>query len=121
MPVRHTSKQELKVPKCRGSILRWYNSDIRKEGRLCAYHRGGSPRWTKVVYRPKIANCVMVTFLKILIFVVLALASIGWLADRRAAANRSGVTPELSVRIYFPIVTSIILSVLLTLILRLFG
>jgi hypothetical protein len=77
----------------------------------------------------------MVTFLKIFIVVVLALAFIGWLADRRAAANRSGVTPGLSflpgdikydspngnVRIYFPIVTSIVLSVLLTLILRLFG
>jgi hypothetical protein len=77
----------------------------------------------------------MVTFLKIFIVVVLALAFIGWLADRRVAANRSGVTPGLSflpgdikyespkgnVRIYFPIVTSIVLSVLLTLILRLFG
>jgi Protein of unknown function (DUF2905) len=77
----------------------------------------------------------MVTFLKIFIVVVLALAFIGWLADRRRAANRPNVTPGLSflpgdikyespngnVRIYFPIVTSIVLSVLLTLILRLFG
>jgi len=77
----------------------------------------------------------MDTFLKIFIVMVLALAFIGWLADRRAAANKPGVTPGLSflpgdikyessngnVRVYFPIVTSIILSVMLTLILRLFG
>jgi Protein of unknown function (DUF2905) len=74
----------------------------------------------------------MYTFLKIFIVVVLALALIGWLAERRAATNRSDVTPGLSflpadikyespnghVRIYFPIVTSIVLSVLLSLILR---
>jgi hypothetical protein len=48
MPARHILEQELKVPKYRGSILRWYNSDIRKEGERSAYHRGGSPRWTKV-------------------------------------------------------------------------
>jgi hypothetical protein len=38
----------------------------------------------------------MDTFLKISIVMVLALAFIGWLADRRAAANRSNVTPGLS-------------------------
>jgi hypothetical protein len=77
----------------------------------------------------------MDTFLKIFVVMVLALAVIGWLADRRAAAKRSDVTPGLSllpgdikyeslngnVRIYFPIVTSIVLSVVLTLILRLFS
>ena len=77
----------------------------------------------------------MDTFLKIFIVTVLALAVIGWLADRRAAANRPDVTPGLSflpgdikyespngnVRVYFPIVTSIVLSVVLTLILRLFS
>jgi hypothetical protein len=77
----------------------------------------------------------MGTFLKIFIALVIVLAFIGWLADRRAAANRPNVTPGLSflpgdikyqspngnVRIYFPIVTSIVLSVLLTLILRFFG
>jgi Protein of unknown function (DUF2905) len=82
-----------------------------------------------------IANSVMDTFLKIFIVTVLALAFIGWLADRRAAANRSGVTPGLSllprdikyespngnVRVYFPIVTSIVISVVLTLIVRFFG
>jgi Protein of unknown function (DUF2905) len=77
----------------------------------------------------------MYTFLKVFIVVVIVLAFIGWLADRRAAANRPNVTPGLSflpgdlkyqspngnVRIYFPIVTSIVLSVLLTLILRFFS
>jgi hypothetical protein len=76
---------------------------------------------------------MMDTFLKIFIVTVLTLAFIGWLADRRAATWRS--TPGLSllpgdvkyesqngkVRVYFPIVTSIVLSVLLTLILRFFG
>jgi hypothetical protein len=75
------------------------------------------------------------TFLKIFIVTVLALAFIGWLAERRAAAHKPNVTPGLSflpgdikyesrngnVRVYFPIVTSIVLSVLLTLILRLFS
>ena len=77
----------------------------------------------------------MDTFLKIFIVMMLALAFIGWLADRRAAANRPDVTPGLSllpgdfkyesangnVRVYFPIVTSIALSVVLTLILRVFS
>ena len=76
----------------------------------------------------------MDTFLTIFIVTVLALAFIGWLADRRAAAEKPNVTPGLSflpgdikyespngnVRVYFPIVTSIVLSVL-TLILRLFS
>ena len=74
----------------------------------------------------------MYTLLKIFVVLVLARAFVGWLADRRAAARRPDVTPGLSfllgdfkyespngnVRIYFPIVTSIVLSVLLTLILR---
>jgi Protein of unknown function (DUF2905) len=65
----------------------------------------------------------------------LVLAFIGWLADRRADARRSDVTPGLSllpgdikyespsgnIRVYFPIVTSIVLSVVLTIILRFFG
>ena len=77
----------------------------------------------------------MDTFLKIFIVTILALAVVGWLADRRAAAQRSDVTPGLSllpgdikyespngnVRVYFPIVTSLVLSVVLTLILGLFG
>ena len=77
----------------------------------------------------------MGTFLKIFIVLVIVLAFIGWLADRRAAANKPNVTPGLSflpgdikyqspngnVRIYFPILTSIVLSVLLTLILRFFS
>ena len=77
----------------------------------------------------------MDTFLKIFIVTVLALAIIGWLADRRAAAQKGDVTPGVSflpgdikyesprgnVRIYFPIVTSIVLSIVLTLILNLSG
>jgi hypothetical protein len=77
----------------------------------------------------------MDTFLKIFIVVMLALAFIGWLADRRAAANKSGVTPGLSllpgdikyessngnVRVYFPIVTSVVLSVVLTLLFCIFS
>jgi hypothetical protein len=76
----------------------------------------------------------MDTFLKIFIVMMLALACIGWFADRRAT-KRSDVTPGLSllpgdikyespngnVRIYFPIVTSIVISVVLTLILRFFS
>ena len=38
----------------------------------------------------------MTIFLKIFIAVLLALAFVGWLADRRAAANRPDVTPGLS-------------------------
>ena len=82
-----------------------------------------------------IANSVMDTFLKIFIVTLLALAFVGWLADRRAATRRSDVTPELSllpgdikyespngnVRVYLPLVTSIVLSVVLTLILRVFS
>jgi hypothetical protein len=82
-----------------------------------------------------IGTNVMGTFLKIFVAMVLALACVGWLADQRAAAKRPNVTPGLSllpgdvkyespngnVRIYFPIVTSIVLSVVLTLILRLFS
>ena len=77
----------------------------------------------------------MGTFIEIFVVMLLALAFIGWLADRRAATQKSDVTPGLSllpgdikyespnghVRVYFPIVTSIVLSILLTLILRLFA
>jgi len=38
----------------------------------------------------------MVGFIKIFVVVVLALALIGWLADRRAAASKPDVTPGLS-------------------------
>ena len=67
-------------------------------------------------------------FFEIFIVVLVALAFIGWLADRRAAAKRPDTTPALSllpgdvkyespngnVRVYFPIMTSIVISVLLT-------
>jgi hypothetical protein len=114
--------------------------------------------------RPTLVNCVMYTFLKIFIVVVLALAVIDWLADRdrradttipnarpgwallssdikiarSAIANENPIgtvppgqsflpgdikyeSPNGNVRIYFPIVTSIVLSVLFTLILRFIG
>ncbi len=77
----------------------------------------------------------MSTFIAIFIGVVLAFALVGWLADRRASANRTEGAPGFSllpgdfkyespsgnVRVYFPIMTSIVLSVVLTLILRMFG
>ena len=77
----------------------------------------------------------MSTFIAIFIGLVLALALVGWLADRRADARKGDVTPGLSllpgdlkyespsgnVRIYFPIATSIVLSIVATLILRLFS
>ena len=77
----------------------------------------------------------MSTFLAVFIGVALALALVGWLADRRADAPKSTVTPGLSllpgdfkyespngnVRIYFPIATSIVLSIVVTLILRFFS
>jgi Protein of unknown function (DUF2905) len=77
----------------------------------------------------------MNSLLGIFTIILLSLALIGWLADRRAADREPGVTPGLSllpgdikyessdgkVRIYFPIVTSIILSLMLSVILRLFG
>jgi hypothetical protein len=77
----------------------------------------------------------MNSLLGIFTIILLSLALIGWLADRRAADKEPGVTPGLSllpgdfkyespsgkVRIYFPIVTSIILSLMLSVILRLLG
>jgi hypothetical protein len=77
----------------------------------------------------------MDTFLKIFIVILLSLACIGWLADHWTGANSSNVTSRLSllpgdikyespngnVRVYFPIVTSIVLSVVLTLFLRFFN
>jgi hypothetical protein len=76
----------------------------------------------------------MYTFLKIFIVVVVALALIDWLADRDRRTDTtipnakpgwallSGdikyESPNGNVRIYFPIVTAIILSILFTLILR---
>jgi hypothetical protein len=78
----------------------------------------------------------MSTFIATFIGVILGFALIGWLADRlRASTSRAEVTHELSllpgdfkyespsgnVRVYFPIATSIVLSVVITLILRLFS
>jgi hypothetical protein len=77
----------------------------------------------------------MNTFLGIFVAVLLAFALVGWLSDQRATTKRSDVGPKFSllpgdikyesqngrVRVYFPIMTSIVLSVLLTLIVRLFN
>ena len=77
----------------------------------------------------------MSTFIAVFIGVVLGLALIGWFLDRRADARRNNVTPGLSllpgdikyespdgnVRIYFPIVTSIVVSIVVTLMLRFFS
>jgi Protein of unknown function (DUF2905) len=77
----------------------------------------------------------MNSLLVIFAIILGSLALIGWLADRRAADKDPGVTPGLSllpgdlkyessdgkIRIYFPIVTSIILSLMLSVILRFFG
>ncbi len=68
-------------------------------------------------------------------FIPIFIALVGWLADRCAPASRTEATPGLSllpgdfkyespsgnVRVYFPIMTSLVLSVVLTLILRMFG
>src|SRR6516164_887860 len=86
----------------------------------------------------------MYTFLKIFVVVLLALALLDWLADRdrRASASIPSATPGWTllssdikfaspptvnenpngnVPLYFPIVTSIVLSFLFTLILNLLG
>jgi hypothetical protein len=77
----------------------------------------------------------MSTFIAVFIGVVLGLALIGWFLDRRADARRNNVNPGLSllpgdikyespdgnVRIYFPIVTSIVVSIVVTLMLRFFS
>ncbi|MCB1484657.1 MAG: DUF2905 domain-containing protein [Hyphomicrobiaceae bacterium] len=77
----------------------------------------------------------MRTFFGIFIVTVAALALIGWLADRREDTNNPDITSGLSflpgdfkyetpngnVKIYFPLSASIVVSILLALILRLFG
>ena len=77
----------------------------------------------------------MFTFFAIFVGIALALALVGWLADRRADARGGNVTPSLSLlpgdfkyespngnaRIYFPIATSIVLSIVATLVLRFFS
>ncbi|HRK18448.1 MAG TPA: DUF2905 domain-containing protein [Hyphomicrobiaceae bacterium] len=74
-------------------------------------------------------------FLLIFIGVMLALALVGFMADKRAEAGDPDCTPGLTllpgdikyesgdgrVRIYFPIVTSIVASIVLTILLRLLG
>jgi Protein of unknown function (DUF2905) len=74
-------------------------------------------------------------FLTLLIGAILALALVGYLADQRAKSGDTTVTPGLAllpgdikyespsgnVRVYFPITTSIVLSIILSLAMRFFS
>lgn len=73
-------------------------------------------------------------FLSLLLGVLVALTLVGWLADKRASNGDPAVTPGLSllpgdikyespngnVKVYFPITTSIVASIVLSLVLWLF-
>lgn len=73
-------------------------------------------------------------FLTLLLGVLVALTLVGWLADRRANSGDPAVTPGLSllpgdikyespsgnVKVYLPITTSIVASIVLSLVLWLF-
>lgn len=73
-------------------------------------------------------------FLTLLVVSIAVLAGIGHLADKRAASGDTKVTPGLSllpgdikyesqdgrVKVYFPVVTSIVLSIVLSLVMRFF-
>lgn len=77
----------------------------------------------------------MSLFLTLVVATLAALMLIGWVADKRADAGDANVTPGLSllpgdfnydsedgrVKVYIPIVTSIVLSIGLSRVLRLFG
>ncbi len=77
----------------------------------------------------------MPPFLTLVISAILALAVIGYLADQRAKSGDTNVTPGLQLlpgdikyespsgnfRFYFPITTSIVLSIILSLALRFFS
>jgi hypothetical protein len=122
----------LRTRACRASRRPTLKIKLSLSNQCFAYH---CPLRYGISGSKSIADTVMDTLLKIFIVTVLALAFIGWLADRRAAAQKPNVTPGVSflpgdikyespsgnVRVYFPIVTSIVLSVVLTLILRLFS
>jgi hypothetical protein len=74
----------------------------------------------------------MSVFLTILVAVILGLALVGFLADKRAESGDPTVTPGLtmlpgdikwenqsgSVKVYFPITSSLVLSIILTLVMR---
>ena len=76
----------------------------------------------------------MSLILTLFLFTLLTLAAIGYFADQRAARGDKTVTPGLSllpgdikyesadgrVKFYFPIVTSIVASIVLSIALRLF-
>ena len=74
-------------------------------------------------------------FLLTTIVILMGLALLGWLADKRAESGDRSVTPGLSllpgdikyespsgnVRFYFPVTSSILLSIILSLALRFFA
>lgn len=76
----------------------------------------------------------MSLLLTLFLFSLLSLAAVGYFADQRAKAGDKTVTPGLTllpgdikyesqdgrVKVYFPVVTSIVLSLVLSLALRLF-
>ena len=90
MPTRDTLEQSFKFIKYRASIPTLVQFAYPKGGELEA-------RWIRLTcyVHPHKTDRVMVTFLKIFIVVLLALAFIGWLADR-PAATKPDVTPRLS-------------------------
>jgi hypothetical protein len=79
-----------------------------------------------------VRSTMAMSMLTVFSAILLALMAVGWLADMRAHRGSRGVTPGLSllpgdfkyesadgrVKVYFPVVTSIVLSVVLTLVLK---
>ena len=76
----------------------------------------------------------MIHLLTLALGVLIGLALVGWLADQRAKSQGAPKahlsflpgdikyeSPSGNVKVYFPITTSIILSIVLSLILRFFG
>lgn len=73
-------------------------------------------------------------FLTLFLGVLLALMLVGWLSDKRAEGGDTSLTPGLkllpgdikykspsgNVKVYFPIVTSIVASIVLSLLLNIF-
>ena len=76
----------------------------------------------------------MITFILLFLGAIVALSFVGFMADKRAEAGDPDVTPGLAllpgdikyesgdgrVKVYFPVVTSIVISLVLSLVLRFF-
>ena len=76
----------------------------------------------------------VITFVLLFLGALIALSLVGFLADKRAEAGDPDVTPGLAllpgdikyesgdgrVKVYFPVVTSILVSIVLSLVLRFF-